>query len=123
MSTNVVFRVVARLEFDEAGDWYEARRPGLGATFTAAVQVVLDRIAAQPDFYAVTEGGDVQRFVVANMTVLLLGVGAVAAVTVAVDWDWWAVGLTTIGAFLGGGQVVERFTPGTRLLLWLGLSR
>ena len=56
MSTPVAFRAVARTEFDEAGDWYEARRPGSGASFAAAVQVVLDRIAAQPDFYAVAEG-------------------------------------------------------------------
>lgn len=52
----IVFRAGARVEFDDAGDWYEARRPGLGATFAAAVQAVLDQIAAQPDFYAVAEG-------------------------------------------------------------------
>ena len=56
MSTPVVFRAAARFEFDAAGDWYEDRRPGLGASFAAAVQVVLDRIAVQPDGYAVAEG-------------------------------------------------------------------
>jgi plasmid stabilization system protein ParE len=47
----VVFRHGARNEFDAAADWYEQRRPGRGAKFTAAVQTVLDRIAEQPDFY------------------------------------------------------------------------
>ena len=49
----VVFRRIARAEFDDAGDWYEARRPGLGAAFAAAVQTVLDRIADNPTSYAV----------------------------------------------------------------------
>lgn len=49
----MVFRASARFEFDAAGDWYEARRPGLGPRFAATVQSVLDRIASQPDFYAV----------------------------------------------------------------------
>ena len=56
MSLPVVFRRAARAEFDDAADWYEARRAGLGATFTAAVQQVLDRIAAQPAFYAQVYG-------------------------------------------------------------------
>ena|SRR5438132_868795 len=46
-----VFRRAARSEFDDAADWYEARQARLGAAFAAAVQQVLDRIAAQPDFY------------------------------------------------------------------------
>lgn len=57
MTLPVVLRPAAQVEYDAAGDWYEARRPGLGAAFTAAVQTVLDRIAAQPDFYAVTWNG------------------------------------------------------------------
>ncbi len=52
MSLPVVFRRAARAEFDDAADWYEQRRAGLGVAFAAAVQRVLDRIAAQPDFYA-----------------------------------------------------------------------
>jgi plasmid stabilization system protein ParE len=51
MSLPVVFRPAARAEYDDAADWYEARRPGLGADFSAEVQEVLDRIAAHPDFY------------------------------------------------------------------------
>ena len=52
MSRKLVFRRAARCEYDAAGDWYEQRRTGLGASFTDAVQAVLDRIEAQPDFYA-----------------------------------------------------------------------
>jgi len=37
MSLPVVFRRLARAEFDDAADWYEQRRAGLGAAFTAAV--------------------------------------------------------------------------------------
>ncbi len=52
MSLPVVFRRLARTEFDDAADWYEQRRAGLGAAFPAAVQQVPDQIAAQPNFYA-----------------------------------------------------------------------
>lgn len=51
MSLPVGFRRAARAEFDDAVDWYEQRRAGLGAAFTAAVQRVLDQIASQPDLY------------------------------------------------------------------------
>lgn len=52
MSLPVVFRRAARAEFDDAADWYDQRRPGRGATFTAAVRQVLSQIAAQPRLYA-----------------------------------------------------------------------
>ncbi|HVS40285.1 MAG TPA: hypothetical protein VMS17_32305 [Gemmataceae bacterium] len=52
MSLPIVFRRAARAEFDDAPDWYEQRRPGLGAAFTAAVQRILDQISAQADFCA-----------------------------------------------------------------------
>jgi plasmid stabilization system protein ParE len=51
MSLPLVFRRLARAEFLDAADWYEQRRTGLGTAFTAAVQQVLDQIAAQPSFY------------------------------------------------------------------------
>jgi hypothetical protein len=46
MSVPVVFRRIARGEFDDAADWYEQRQTGLGAAFAAAVQRTLDQIAA-----------------------------------------------------------------------------
>ena len=47
----VVLRPEARAEFDEAFDWYERQRHGLGEEFTARVQEVFDRIADTPEAY------------------------------------------------------------------------
>jgi toxin ParE1/3/4 len=55
MKKRIVLRTIARKEYDEAGDWYEARRRGLGVSFTEAVELVLDQIATQPDFYAIVQ--------------------------------------------------------------------
>lgn len=63
MSTVLVFRRIARIEFDEAADWYERRQAGLGPRFVVAVQRVLDRIAEQPDFYPVVHGEVRESFV------------------------------------------------------------
>ena len=51
MSLPITFRRQARREFDDAADWYEQRRSGLGARFVAAVQDVLDEAAANPRRY------------------------------------------------------------------------
>ena len=51
MTLPIVFRRAARAEFDDAADWYEQRQTGLGTALTAAVQRVLDQIAAHPYFY------------------------------------------------------------------------
>ncbi len=48
MRRPVVLRRQARLEYDEAASWYEDRRAGLGAKFTAAVQEVLDSASEDP---------------------------------------------------------------------------
>lgn len=53
MSFTIVFRRAAQCEFMEAAEWYEKRRLGRGAKFTAAVKEVLTRIAEEPDFYAI----------------------------------------------------------------------
>jgi plasmid stabilization system protein ParE len=45
MSLPVVLRPEARAEFDDAFDWYEQQRPGLGVDLVAQVQEVLDRIS------------------------------------------------------------------------------
>ena len=52
MSLPVVLRAEARAEFDDAFDWYEQQRPGLGVNFLAQVQEVLDRIGTKPELYA-----------------------------------------------------------------------
>lgn len=46
LSLPVILDPEARHEFDQAYDFYEGKRAGLGETFADAVQVVLDRIAA-----------------------------------------------------------------------------
>jgi toxin ParE1/3/4 len=63
MTKPVVLRQAARAEFDAAGDWYERKRAGLGATFTAAVERVFDQIGVQPQSHAVVVR-DVRRAVV-----------------------------------------------------------
>ena len=45
----VVFRRQARLEFDDAGDWYEKERPALGMEFQAEIQLLIQRIASNPE--------------------------------------------------------------------------
>lgn len=53
MSLPVVLRSATQLEFDEAFDWYEQQRPGLGQDFVDKVQAVFDRIAANPKLHSV----------------------------------------------------------------------
>ena len=57
MSLSVVFRRIARREFDDAIDWYEQRRTGRGVIFSTTVRDLLVRIADQPHFYAEVEDG------------------------------------------------------------------
>ena|SRR5687768_18165608 len=51
MSRVVRFEAAARVEFDEAIEWYERKRPGLGREFDAEVNSVLDRISQQPEHF------------------------------------------------------------------------
>jgi plasmid stabilization system protein ParE len=59
----VVFRTEAEAEFDEAFDWYDARRIGLGAAFAIQVQITLDAIAANPLMHGVVLA-DIRKAVV-----------------------------------------------------------
>jgi plasmid stabilization system protein ParE len=56
MSLPVILRRLAQAEFDDAADWYDGRRAGRGAAFTAAVRRVLTAIAAAPDAYPEVHG-------------------------------------------------------------------
>lgn len=58
MKRPLVFRRVARTEFQDAAVWYEGQRAGLGVEFefVAEVDRILKRIADQPDHYPVAEG-------------------------------------------------------------------
>ena len=48
MSLPMVFRDEAQSEFDEAVDWYERQRGGLGFEFIEEVQKTLDQIVLAP---------------------------------------------------------------------------
>jgi plasmid stabilization system protein ParE len=50
----------ARQEFDDAADYYERQRKGLGAEFIAEIRTVLNRIAENPRLYVVVER-DIRR--------------------------------------------------------------
>ena len=52
MSYVVVLRPEAKREFDDAFDWYERQRPGLGVDFVACVEETFDRIAKTPELHA-----------------------------------------------------------------------
>lgn len=63
MSLDIQLRDEAEIEFDEAFDYYDARRVGLGAEFVAEVQRVFDRIAANPFIHQI-ELEDIRKAVV-----------------------------------------------------------
>ena len=52
MTLRVVYRREARREFDDAVDWYEHQRPGLGERFIDAVHHVIVRISQDPELHA-----------------------------------------------------------------------
>jgi hypothetical protein len=59
----ITIRHAAQAEYDEAVDWYEQRRPGLGADFARRVKDQLDRIAATPLMHGIVHR-DVRKAVV-----------------------------------------------------------
>jgi toxin ParE1/3/4 len=63
VSLPVVLRDEALAEFDEAFDYYENKKPGLGVDFVARVQRVFDRIAANPLMHGVVFA-DIRKAVV-----------------------------------------------------------
>ena len=56
MSFSVVFRRIAKREFDDAISWYQDRREGLGREFSVAVEQQLGRIALSPNEFACVIG-------------------------------------------------------------------
>lgn len=71
MNLPIVFRVEAQAEFNEAFDWYEQQRPGLGIDFLICVAEVLERIESLPEAYEVVFE-DVRRVVVRKFPYLIL---------------------------------------------------
>ena len=56
MTQPVVFRRIARSEYDEAVGWYESKRAGLGLEFKSAVDDKLALIARQPTLFRQIRG-------------------------------------------------------------------
>ncbi len=48
MKIPVVYRRAALAEFADDAEWYHRRRAGLGTAFVAAVESIIDRVAASP---------------------------------------------------------------------------
>ena len=63
MNLPIVLRAEAEAEFDEAFDWYEAQRAGLGVAFSGEVQQVCDRISANPRMHGIALA-DIRKAVV-----------------------------------------------------------
>jgi len=53
----IVFRQQARGELDEAGDWYEEERIGLGLEFFAEIEHLLQRVTGNPEQFPVLYRG------------------------------------------------------------------
>ena len=49
--TAIEFRPAAAADLEEAADWYEAKRSGLGLEFLDAVRATLARISENPKLY------------------------------------------------------------------------
>ena len=56
MGFSVIFRRIAKREFDDAISWYEKRREGLGRDFSVAVERLLERITLSPNQFACVRG-------------------------------------------------------------------
>ena len=56
MSLPVIFKSVARFEFDEAVAWYEGERTGLGEEFKLEVKSALQRALANPELFQRVRG-------------------------------------------------------------------
>ena len=61
----VILHRIAQAEFDDAADWYEARRAGQGAAFTAAVRRVLTDLGSRPEAHPEVYG-DVREALVSR---------------------------------------------------------
>ena len=48
MPRQIIFEPAARLEFEEAIDWYDGKQPGLGDRFERQVYAIFDRVAENP---------------------------------------------------------------------------
>ena len=71
MSLPVVLRDEAQAEFDEAFDYYEGKKAGLGIAFSERVQEVFDRIGTTPKRHALVFA-DIRKVVVSKFSYCVL---------------------------------------------------
>lgn len=64
MTRSIEFRPEARVDFDEAADWYEDQSEGLRAKFVLSVDETLARIENSPLAFPVVEGTMIRRAIV-----------------------------------------------------------
>jgi plasmid stabilization system protein ParE len=60
MRRQVIFDREARVEFEDAVEWYNEREPGLGDRFKAEVNATIQRILADPERFPL-RGSKVRR--------------------------------------------------------------
>ena len=53
MSFRIVFRRAAKMEFIEAGEWYETKRGGLAIEFMAEINRCISLAATNPEKFAI----------------------------------------------------------------------
>lgn len=63
MNYVLVFRPEVREELNEAYNWYESQKPGLGDEFLACVDETINRISQMPESYVIAYG-DIRRALV-----------------------------------------------------------
>ncbi len=55
MMLPVIYRGIARIEFDESIDWYDVQRDGLGEEFESEIQRAIEGIATHPRRFPIVE--------------------------------------------------------------------
>jgi len=56
VNRRILFRPEAEAETLETRDWYESRRPGLGAEFRVALEETLQRVGDNPMLFRIVRG-------------------------------------------------------------------
>lgn len=70
MKYHVVVRRLAERDLEQAEDWYNEQRPGLGAEFRGAISDLFERLADNPRIYPRVHG-DIHRVVLRRFPYLV----------------------------------------------------
>jgi len=72
MKRIVEFRPEARLEFEEAAEWYDLQQPGTGKRFIETVDKTLAHICEMPQAFPVIHGTTVRRAAILHFPFVIL---------------------------------------------------